>query len=121
MTCMMPMAPAFEVIGFPSWICVRPPLSMRITALIQVSATWNRREAFLINGAQRSTSFDGLIVCSLTNSDAVATGVVLAKPLDDARTSAAAMRGADTSFATRRDGHFTMTIPCFLFARKGAR
>src|SRR3954465_14448370 len=72
MTCMMPIAPAFDVIGFPSSNCVRPPLSMRITARIQDSATLKRREASLIRGAQRSTKDDELIACSFANSDAFA-------------------------------------------------
>src|SRR5882672_8502975 len=69
MICMMPMAPASEIMGFLSFSSVRPPLSMRITARIQSSATPKRCDASLMRGAQRAISCAGFIACSVANSD----------------------------------------------------
>src|SRR5882672_5000615 len=71
MTCMMPIAPACDVMGFLSSSAVLPPLSKRITARIQVSATPKRRDASLMKGAQRSISCAGLSFCSFSNADRV--------------------------------------------------
>src|SRR5689334_6725934 len=64
------MAPLPDVIGFLSASSVRPPLSMRITAFIQSSATPNFCAAALTVGVQRSISWLTFIACSLANSDA---------------------------------------------------
>src|SRR5215469_2411657 len=52
------MAPALDLIGVPSADLVWPPLSMRITALIQSSAMPNRFDASLMKGVQRAVSAD---------------------------------------------------------------
>src|SRR5256885_2043584 len=52
------MAPALDLMGAPLVAVVWPPLSIRITALIQSSATPKRRDASLIKGVQRAISDD---------------------------------------------------------------
>src|SRR5258708_31460286 len=113
-TCMMPIAPAFDVIGFLSSSSVRPPLSMRMTALIQVSATPKRREASWIRGVQRSISCAGLSACSFTNADPaleviVAMGFAKA-PLEDAN-KLPRTTGKNSNFLIPRDADVTIDHP----------
>src|SRR5882672_4353373 len=114
MTCMMPMAPARDVMGFLSSSSVRPPLSMRMTALIQVSAMPKRREASWMSGAQRSISCAGLSACSLANADPAleaAAAMGFAKtPLEDAN-KLARKTGKNRNFTILRVERATMDHP----------
>src|SRR5688572_31586045 len=65
---MMPMAPLSDTMRAFSDNMVRPPLSTRITALIQATDTPNRREALTTTGFHRCTNWDGLIACSFWNA-----------------------------------------------------
>src|SRR5687767_13116982 len=65
---MMPTAPLSDTMRAFSDNMVRPPLSTRITALIQATETPNRREALTTAGFQRCTNWDGLIACSFWNA-----------------------------------------------------
>src|SRR5215471_2738455 len=90
MTCMTPIAPATDVIGRLSSLKVRPPLSMRITALIQSSETLKRLDASLMSGAQRAMSSACVIACSFKNSG----GVSIAGSCAVGAVGFAKMRGA---------------------------
>src|SRR5437588_5405707 len=91
-SCISPMAPVFEVIGAPLADMVWPPLSIRITALIQSSAIPKRRDASLMNGVQRSITDvpvdDSLAMLCVTAADAAWAG--------EPETVAAAMTQADS-------------------------
>src|SRR5258706_8647085 len=120
MTCMMPIAPALDVMGFLSSSCVRPPLSMRMTALIQASATPKRREASWMRGTQRSTSCAGLSARSFSNTDRVAeatAAVGLENALLESPNKLAARTGKNSNFTTLRVGHATINHPVFRVQR----
>src|SRR5258706_16113463 len=122
MTCMMPMAPALDVMGLLSSSRVRPPLSMRMTALIQASATPKRREASWMRGAQRSISCAGLSARSFSNTDCVAEATAamgLENALLESPNKLAARTGKNSNFTTLRVGHATIDHPVLRVQRIG--
>src|SRR3977135_848410 len=78
MTCMMPIAPFSETMGILSDNMVRPPLSTRITALIQVTGTPKRRDALATIGCHLFTSWAGVMACSFSTTDCGARAGVAA-------------------------------------------
>src|SRR5258705_1374638 len=114
MTCMMPIAPACDVMGFLSSSAVLPPLSNRITARIQASATPKRRDASLIRGDQRSKSCVGLNACSCANTDCAleaTDATVLAKALFERANTLPARTEEYSSFTMLRDQNATIDHP----------
>src|SRR6185312_11613488 len=115
MICMTPIAPALDVMGRLSSSAVRPPLSMRMTARIQSSATPKRRDASLMRGVQRSRSCFGLIACSALNFEgaAVPAGFGLAKAALEDASSRAARADKQDSFTTLGHGEAAIDHPEF--------